>query len=325
MAGLILLYHRVTDLSSDPWQLCVSPSNFEQQMQVLREACSPVALHELSSLLGGKRSPRSPVVVTFDDGYADNLNQAMPKLKQFEIPATFFLTTGWLSWQREFWWDELDRLLLQPGRLPEIMRLTIDEKSDVCCLGEAANYTAEDADHHHRWCTLEQPPTLRHYTYYEVWKRLYPLPSQKRQSVLDEIVEWADAEVVERPTHRRLSKEEAIALSRNRLVEIGAHTVNHPVLPTLSPAAQKREVELSKTALEELLDRAVTSFAYPHGDYSEETIGLVQQAGFSRACTSRPDLVLQQHDPFQLPRFHVGDWDGDEFAKRISTWQNSPS
>jgi peptidoglycan/xylan/chitin deacetylase (PgdA/CDA1 family) len=294
-------------------------------MQVLRETCSPVSLHDLPSFLKRKRAPRSPVVVTFDDGYVDNLHQAMPILQQFEIPATFFLTTGWLSQQREFWWDELDQLLLQPGRLPETLRLTMDGKSDEWCLGEAANYTAEDADHHHRWCTLEQPPTLRHDTYYEVWKRLYALPPEKRQSVLDEILEWAEAEVVERATHCRLSQEEVVALSRSRLVEIGAHTVNHPVLPTLSPAAQKREIELSKTALEELLDCPVTSFAYPHGDYSEETICLVQQAGFSRACTSRPDQVSQHHDPFQLPRFHVGDWDGDEFAKRISTWQNSAS
>jgi len=114
-------------------------------------------------------------------------------------------------------------------------------------------------------------------------------------------------------------------LSRSSIVEIGAHTVNHPVLATLSPAAQKREIELSKTALEELIDRPVTSIAYPHGDYSEETIGLVQQAGFSWACTTRPGLVWQHHDRFQLPRFYVGNWDRDEFAKRISTWQKSLS
>jgi peptidoglycan/xylan/chitin deacetylase (PgdA/CDA1 family) len=151
------------------------------------------------------------------------------------------------------------------------------------------------------------------------------MPPQNRQSFIDEILEWAGAEAVERSSHRRLSREEINALSRSRIVEIGAHTVNHPALTTLSPTAQKREIEISKTALEEIIDRPVASIAYPHGDYSEETISLVQQAGFSRACTTRPGLVWQEHDRFQLPRFNVGNWCGDEFARRISTWQKSPS
>jgi peptidoglycan/xylan/chitin deacetylase (PgdA/CDA1 family) len=322
--GLILLYHRVADLNSDPWQLCVSPGNFEQQMQLLREKYSPVPLHKLTSILSAKHSPLSPVAVTFDDGYADNLYQALPTLEQFEIPTTFFLTTGWLSRQREFWWDELDRLLLQPGHLPETLRLTADGKSDRWCLGETANYTAENAENYRRWCNWEQPPTVRHDIYYAVWKRLYALPPQNRQSVLDEILEWAGSEAVERPSHRRLSREEVNALSRSSIVEIGAHTVNHPVLTTLSPAAQKREIELSKTALEELINHPVTSFAYPHGDYCEETIGLLRQAGFLWACTTRPGRVWQRHDCFQLPRLYIGNWDGDELFKRISAWQNSP-
>jgi peptidoglycan/xylan/chitin deacetylase (PgdA/CDA1 family) len=323
-AGLILLYHRVADLNSDPWQLCVSPRNFEQQMQLLRERCSPVSLRELAPLLDAKQSPRSPVVVTFDDGYADNLHQALPTLEQFEIPATFFLTTGWLSRQREFWWDELDRLLLQPGSLPETLRLTADGKSEQWFLREEANYTAEDAEKNRWWGNREEPPTVRYETYYAVWKRLYTLSPQNRQSVLDEILEWAGAKAVERRSHRRLSREEIDALSQSSLVEIGAHTVNHPVLTALSPAAQKREIELNKISLEELIDRPVNSIAYPHGDYSEETIGLVQQAGFSRACTTRPGPVWPHHDPFKLPRLYIGNWDGDELARRIYAWQNSP-
>ena len=260
-AGLILLYHRVTDLNSDPWQLCVSLRNFEQQMQLLSETCSPVSLRELASLLEAKHPPRSPVVVTFDDGYADNLHQALPTLEQFDVPATFFLTTGWLNRQREFWWDELDRLLLQPGSLPQTLRLTADGKSGKWCLGEAANYTAEDSEQNRRWCTLEKPPTVRHDAYYAIRKRLHALLQQNRQSVIDEILEWAGAEAVERPSHRRLSREEVNALSRSSIVEIGSHTVNHPVLTTLSLAAQKREIELSKTMLEEIIDRPVTSIA----------------------------------------------------------------
>lgn len=293
-------------------------------MQLLSETCSPVSLSELASVLEAKHPPRSPVVVTFDDGYADNLHQALPTLEQFEIPATFFLTTGWLNRQREFWWEELGRLLLEPGSLPETLRLTANGKSDKWCLGEAANYSAEGADRNRRWCNGEQPPTVRHDTYCALWKRLYALSPERRQSVLDEILEWVGAEAVERPSHRSLSREEVTVLSRSNIVEIGAHTVNHPVLTNLSAAIQKREIERCKTELEKLIHSPVTSIAYPHGEYSEETIGLVRQAGFSRACTTRPGLVWRHQDLFQLPRLYIGNWNGDELAKRISAWQNSP-
>jgi peptidoglycan/xylan/chitin deacetylase (PgdA/CDA1 family) len=322
---MILLYHRVTDLTSDPWQLCVSPHNFEQQMQLLSETCTPVLLREMVSVLETKHLPRLPVVVTFDDGYADNLHQALPTLERFEIPATFFLTTGWFGRHREFWWDELERLLLQPGSLPETLRLSADGQTDKWCLGAAADYSAEDADHNRCWYIGEEPPTQRHKTYYAVWKRLYALPPERRQSALDEIVAWAGAEVVERPSHRRLSREEINSLSRGSIAEIGAHTVNHTVLTTQSRASQKYEIECCKAELEEIIERPVSSIAYPHGDYSEETIGLVKQAGFSRACTTRTGLVRQHRDLFRLPRLNIGNWDGDILAKRMSYWQNSLS
>jgi peptidoglycan/xylan/chitin deacetylase (PgdA/CDA1 family) len=320
--GLILLYHRVTDLDSDPWQLCVSPGNFEQQMQLLREKYSPVPLHKLTSILRSKHSPLSPVVVTFDDGYADNLYQALPTLEQYEIPATFFLTTALPFQKREFWWDELYSLLMLPGGLSKILHLTEDENYDLRCMGEITKYTIKDAGHYRGWRTHEQSPAVRNETYYTIWKRLYTLSPQSRQSVLDKILEWTGTEIIERPSHRRLSSEEVSTLSQSRVVEIGAHTANHPALNTLLPSVQKREIEHNKFALEEIINRPVTSFAYPHGAYSEETIDIVQQARFSRACTTHPNLVRQNHDCFQLPRFYIGNWDGDELAKRISAWQN---
>ena len=68
--------------------------------------------------VSGGDVPSAGVVVTFDDGYADNFHNAKPLLERYEIPATVFVTTGYLQDQREFWWDELERILLQPGTLP---------------------------------------------------------------------------------------------------------------------------------------------------------------------------------------------------------------
>jgi peptidoglycan/xylan/chitin deacetylase (PgdA/CDA1 family) len=113
--GIILMYHRVGDVVPDPWELCVSPANFEEHLEVLRKySCVP-----LEQMEDGKRTDRC-VALTFDDGYADNLHNAIPALERFNILATFFITTGGIGSDREFWWDELERAILTDAAPPLI-------------------------------------------------------------------------------------------------------------------------------------------------------------------------------------------------------------
>src|SRR5690242_16694094 len=88
----ILLYHRIADESADPWGLCVSPAHFIQQLEALRRSgYTPVSLQEATE----QHRPRCRrVVLTFDDGYSDNLNVALPILNAYSCPATFFVTAG---------------------------------------------------------------------------------------------------------------------------------------------------------------------------------------------------------------------------------------
>jgi peptidoglycan/xylan/chitin deacetylase (PgdA/CDA1 family) len=119
-----------------------------------------------------------------------------------------------------------------------------------------------------------------------------------------------------------LSVEEVRALAGTELVDIGAHTVTHPALAALPAALQRDEVTQSKAHLEELLGRPVRWFAYPYGSsgtYTEESVGLVRQAGFAAACSALPGPVELRADRFQLPRVQVYDWDGDELARRLSS------
>jgi peptidoglycan/xylan/chitin deacetylase (PgdA/CDA1 family) len=101
------------------------------------------------------------------------------------------------------------------------------------------------------------------------------------------------------------------------LIEIGAHTVNHPLLTAHSESDQRREIEISKLELEELTGKNINCFAYPFGDHNRATAKLALLAGFECACTTIENTVWRLSDPFRMPRLAVEDWDGDEFAKRL--------
>ena len=116
--AMILVYHRVTPLDFDPEWLAVTPDRFAEQMDVLRRHYHVLSLSELHACLQKGNVPRKAVAVTFDDGYADNLLSARPVLERYDVPATFFVTTGKLDQTSEFWWDELGSLLLETPKLP---------------------------------------------------------------------------------------------------------------------------------------------------------------------------------------------------------------
>ena len=126
---VILLYHRVAELDSDPQLLGVTPRHFAEHLEVLQRYGHPIYLRALAKSLQDGYVPHRTVVVTFDDGYADDLYNAKPLLERHDIPATVFLTSGCIGSNREFWWDEVDRLLLQPGTLPETLCLRINGRS----------------------------------------------------------------------------------------------------------------------------------------------------------------------------------------------------
>jgi peptidoglycan/xylan/chitin deacetylase (PgdA/CDA1 family) len=263
------------------------------------------------------------VVLTFDDGYADNLHNAKPLLNYYDIPATVFLTTGHIGRERELWWDELDRLLLQPGRLPETLRLRINSIDYQWELGQDAHYSEDTYRRHRNWRAWENAPSLRHSLYRSLWELLYSLAEIEGRKVLDELLRWADVEPAGRPSYRCLSLQEVFTLTQGNLVESGAHTVTHPVLATLPLDSQLDEIRRSKARLQEIVSRPVTSFAYPYGkqrDYAAETVSMVREAGFACACCNFAGAVEQSTDRFQLPRVHVQDWDGEDFAKRLSGW-----
>jgi peptidoglycan/xylan/chitin deacetylase (PgdA/CDA1 family) len=262
-------------------------------------------------------------VITFDDGYADNLHHAKPLLEHYEIPATVFVTGGHVGSQREFWWDELDRLLLQPGSLPRKLRLGSNEYWREWDLGESAIYSNSDYLRDKYWhVEREEIPTARQRLFQDLHTWIQPATEEDRQSILRELAIQAGVEPTGRASHRALTAEELNLLEAQGLIEVGAHTMTHPLLAGLPVDEQKHQILASKEILEKISNRPVTSFAFPHGSYTKETITILREAGFLCASNTNANAVWQNTSQFELPRLGVRDWDRDAFAHWLRWWMD---
>lgn len=291
---LVLVYHRVTSLSSDPQQLAVCPDNFLNQMSFIKDNYPVLRFEDDWSKL-----KKTSVVITFDDGYADNVREALPVLEKIGVPATFFVTTGALGGGREFWWDELERILLAEREYPPTFELWDD------CFGRS-------------WPT--ESFVERSTFYQKIHLLIKKVDTSRREDWFRQLRYWADIAEEGRSTHRAMTVIELQKLASSGFVTIGAHTVSHTPLAALSNDEQQREIIESKRTLEGLTGRDITVFSYPFGgknDYNDETIRLCRNAGFVKAASNFPGQVHRWTDPYQLPRQLVRNWDIDTFVTNM--------
>lgn len=317
--ALILLYHRVATQTFDPQLLCVTPQHFAEHMEILRRNYHPCRLANLRRRQPFNAWQPSTVVVTFDDGYADNFQLARPILETYEVPATIFVVSGRVSTLREFWWDALENILLFTPALPARLNLTIEQKIYSWNIKDKVATPAQ------QWNVLDAcPPDTRRQVYLDLMQLLRDLDVETRDAALAELYRWAGLDInAGRANYLSVTADELRALPKNGMVEVGAHTVNHPALSALPLTVQQKEIVESKSALETILDHPVNAFAYPFGerrDYTRDTAGLVRAAGFTCACSNFAGHVTALSDPYQLPRFLVRDWDGETFARQLAQW-----
>jgi peptidoglycan/xylan/chitin deacetylase (PgdA/CDA1 family) len=267
---------------------------------VLARGVRVLSLAELARRLAAGRPLGRAVVLTFDDGYADNLLVAKPLLERHGMSATVFVTTGQTGADREPWNDELGRILLTGDALPAVLELDVQGRRHRFDLPADAGRNARLA------------------LYYEVWRLLVALPVDVQQAALAVLRDWAGTPSSVRPSRRMLTADEVARLAEGGLIEVGAHTVNHVDLSAAPTSVQQAEIEASKAACEAILNRPVTSFAYPYGRVGAATPDLVRAAGFACACTCERDLTGHHSAPLLVPRHHVGDWEGDVFGAGLA-------
>jgi peptidoglycan/xylan/chitin deacetylase (PgdA/CDA1 family) len=315
------MYHRVAELESDIWDLAVSPTRFEQQLRVLKKTANVISTEELIERLEKRTLKKHSIVITFDDGYVDNYLVAKPILESFELPATFFITSGNIGLAHEFWWDELAHICLFSKELPLLFSLTVASGCISISLQNEQQLSDELRQKHKVWkASDEAPPSLRATLFYLLWQHFKPLPYTEQQLLLQHIRVWAGQPVGVRPHYQSMSLEQMRELSNNPLFTIGAHTVTHPALASHSPLFQKQQLLESKQLLSQAIGRKIDMLAYPYGDYNEHTPEIAAAVEFKAAFTTEARAITAKTDLYHLGRFQVTDWQGKELQRQLKYW-----
>jgi peptidoglycan/xylan/chitin deacetylase (PgdA/CDA1 family) len=319
--AVVLLYHRVHDPKFDPQLLSVSPGNFDAQMAHLRRRYAVLSLGELSERVVAGSVPRRAVAVTFDDGYADNFVNARPILDRYRIPATVFVTTGYIGAGREFWWDQLGRMLFFAPRLPDRLTLTVGGSTRQWSTGSASRMTVDERLADRSWNVVRADnPTELHLAYREMAPLLSLSAADVRGEMLKELDEQTGAPRPEGTDDLAMTRCELRTLHQEGLIGLGAHTVTHPVLSTLTREAAAQEIRQSKAELQEASGATVSTFAYPYGyrgAYTSDNMSDVAAAGMPDAYSNFGGAVRAGHDRLQLNRVLARNWEIDEFARVV--------
>jgi peptidoglycan/xylan/chitin deacetylase (PgdA/CDA1 family) len=318
--AIVLMYHRIAEPESDVWEIAVSPERFEQHLKVLQKMGNIVHLQQIAGSVNLHQLPKNSIAITFDDGYIDNFKIAKPLLEKYGIPATFFITSS--SNEKEFWWDELERIILFAEHLPTVFSSSIGEETIVCELKDETYLTEETGQKHRLWkAGTEDPPTIRARLFYKLWQLLKPLSYTEQQQHLQMLRKWANLPLLVREDYRVMSSGELKQLAANNLFTIGAHTVTHPALGCHNADFQKKEVNENKKFLEEIIGRDINLLAYPYGNYNQETLQVVSNSGFNAAFTTEEKTVKEESPIYSLGRFQVKNLTGAEFKNQLKLWR----
>jgi peptidoglycan/xylan/chitin deacetylase (PgdA/CDA1 family) len=247
-------------------------------------------------------SRRQRVIVTLDDGYRDNLANALPIAESKGVPITVFVTSGILGNHHGFWWDRLGTLLR--SRPPQVREIDLPVGDRDVRLPLGSSGIRADLD--------------------SVRRRLLPLRVTEIERALDAISEQWQVSSAPPPDAGTLTPEDLRLLSASDTVTIGAHTADHVRLRDRSAQEQQDTISGSKDELELAISQAVSHFAYPfgrHDDFDDRSVDAVRSAAFDTACTTIPGTARPSTDPYRLPRRMVMDWGRLRFKAQMQRWK----
>lgn len=288
----ILIFHRVLP-QHDP----LNPdepdaAGFEARMRWMRDWFNVLPLAEAAERLRSGSLPARALAITFDDGYADNVEVAAPILQRLGLTATFFITTGYL-----------DGGCMWNDRVIEALRGCPHDALDLAAIGLGRHALADT--------------TQRRAAVVAVLGAIKRLEPARRQAAVEAIVAACGGA----PSPALMMAAAQVRQLRTLGMDVGGHTVTHPILTRLPAAAAREEIAQGRARLEQILAEPVTLFAYPNGvpgqDYAVEHVRMARECGFKAAVSTAWGAASAASDPHQLPRFTPWDRRRTRFGLRL--------
>lgn len=294
----ILIYHRVLDEPDFMRPGEVDKKTFTWQMQLLARQFNVLSLEDALQRMQTDTLPPRAVCITFDDGYADNYTNALPILQQFNLTATFFIASGFLDGGR-MWNDTV----IESVRNLKIPILDLNEIG----LGEF------ETSNQNQKCQTAS----------DIIQKIKHLSFDERSRY----VEYIATKSQNLPNDLMMTSQQLKSLHQSGM-EIGGHTVNHPILAKLDEQSSKNEISNNKTYLEVLLEINLRFFAYPNGkpdiDFITSQVHQVKDANYFAAVATNWGVATKNSSLWQLPRFTPWDKAPYKFMIRMiyNYWMN---
>lgn len=295
----VLIFHRVLPQPDPLFPGEVDAAAFDTQLGWIKSWFNVLPLDEAIARLADGSLPARAAALSFDDGYADNHDVALPLLRRHGLPCSFFVATGFIDGGR-MWNDTL----IEAIRRSRLATLDLRGLQDAAGVDLGQHALGDDAS--------------RRQVLHGLIDRVKYLPPEPRLACVNALA--ARAEVLP-PDDLMMTGEQVRALRRAGM-QIGAHTVNHPILAKLDAREAADEISRSRDVLQGLLGEKVGLFAYPNGkpgtDYLPEVHpGIVRELGFNAAVSTRWAAARRGEDVFQIPRFTPWDRQRTKFGLRL--------
>lgn len=296
----VLIFHRVLPQPDPLFPDEVDARRFSEMLGWVRSWFNVLPLDEAIARLSEGTLPARAAALSFDDGYADNHDVALPLLRQHGLPCSFFVATGFLDGGR-MWNDTLI----------EAVRHTRQAVLDLRGLQDGQG---ADLGRHPVGDMASRRAALG-----DLIGRVKYLAPEPRLACVNAIASRAEV----RPADNLMMSSEQVRALRRAGMQIGAHTVSHPILAKIAEQEAADEIARSRDTLQALLGEPVSLFAYPNGkpgtDYLPDVHPrIVRELGFQAAVSTRWAAARRGDDVFQVPRFTPWDRSRSRFALRLA-------
>ena len=281
----IIAYHRVCDIDdiNDKELVSATCEDFDWQVEFIKKNYFPITFEEAVTRLGqNKKLPRNSIIVTFDDGFFDNYKNAYPILKKHGVPATFFISTGYIDSNDTFWFNFVSQIIMSnPGNSFSVLSVDYNIPDDIekRCLLVSSILTL---------CKI--------------------VPNSERLNIIELLKEQLNMVSDQHPLAKPMTWDNVREMSQNGM-EFGSHSITHPILSQLELDDLEREIQDSKSIIEQQINKGICSISYPEGGdfaFNENVLKQVDKAGYQLGSTY---ISGRNYNPklgeFQLRRGHI--------------------